>query len=187
MVWNRLLSVILHQDVTRPGENALVSHSHIALQHLISRIDSQGGRRHRPTGPVWLTEFVDQIAELFEPFIDVGRVGFECAPGEDRWDISMYLGRTELVGGEVDGEARPVAFQFDLAALNRIFDHLESCHWNAFPAGTVPDGDAGGERSFISLVGGYRESTVRLRIFGTPPDDTAPGLRQYPDGSWEAV
>jgi cation diffusion facilitator CzcD-associated flavoprotein CzcO len=54
-----------------------VSHSHIALQHLISKIDSAEPRSKRATGPLWLPEFVDQVAELFEPFVDVGRVGFD--------------------------------------------------------------------------------------------------------------
>jgi hypothetical protein len=137
-----------------------VSHSHIALQHLISKIDSAEPRAKRATGPVWLSEFVDQIAELFEPFVDVGRVGFECAPNTERWEISMFLGSTEVVGGKVDGEVRPVAFQFDLVRLETIFDHIDECHWSAFPAGTAAD-DAdvqGRERSFVTIVGRYREN-----------------------------
>jgi hypothetical protein len=166
-----------------------VSHSHIALQHLISKIDSAEPRSKRTTGPVWLPEFVDQVAELFEPFVDVGRVGFECAPNTERWEISMFLGSTEVVGGKVDGEVRPVAFQFDLVRLETIFDHIDECHWSAFPAGTAAD-DAvvhGGERSFVTIVGRYRENGLRLRVFCTPPGDVTPGLRQYADGSWEAV
>jgi hypothetical protein len=166
-----------------------VSHSHLALQHLINKIDSAGSRPKRLTGPVWLPEFVDQVAELFEPFVDVGRVGFECVPNTERWDVSMYLGSTEVVGGRVDGELRPVAFQFDLARLETIFDRIDECHWSAFPAGTVAE-DAepvAAERSFVTIVGRYRENLLRLRVFGAPPADTAPGLRQYADGTWEAV
>ena len=173
----------------RTGARVTESHSHNALQHLISKIDISGARPKRAAGPVWLPEFVDQVAELFEPFVDVGRVGYECAPNTERWEISMFLGRTEVVGGKVDGEIRPVAFQFDLMRLESIFDRVEECHWNAFPAGTVAD-DAdlhAGERSFVTVVGQYRENDVRLRLFSTPPADVTPGLRQYADGSWEAV
>lgn len=166
-----------------------MSHSHLALQHLIHKIDSAGPRTKRLNGPVWLPEFVDQVAELFEPFVDVGRVGFECAPNTERWEISMYLGSTEVVGGRVDGELRPVAFQFDLARLETIFDRIDECHWSAFPAGSVEGNDEpfAAERSYITIVGCYRENLLRLRVVGTPPADTAPGLRQYADGSWEAV
>jgi hypothetical protein len=166
-----------------------VSHSHIALQHLISKIDSAGPRPKRSTGPVWLAEFVDAIAELFEPFVDVGRVGYECAPTTERWEISMYLGNTEVVGGRVDGEVRPVAFQFDLVRLETVFDQIDECSWSAFPAGTVgEDAEArGGERSYVTIIGRYRENLLKLRVFGAPPAEAAPGLRQYADGSWEAV
>ena len=60
-----------------------VSHSHLALQHLIRKIESPEYRAARNSGPLWLPDFVDQVAELFEPFVDVGRVGFECAPGAE--------------------------------------------------------------------------------------------------------
>lgn len=166
-----------------------VSHSHIALQHLIRKIDFAGPRPKRSTAPVWLPEFVDQIAELFEPFVDVGRVGYECAPNTERWELSMYLGSTEVVGGKVDGEVRPVAFQFDLARLESIFDRIEECRWSAFPAGTAGDAVESelSERSHLTIVGRYRENVLRLRVFCTPPAEAAPGLRQYADGSWETV
>jgi hypothetical protein len=126
---------------------------------------------------------------LFEPFVDVGRVGYECAPTTDRWDISMYLGNTEVVGGRVDGEVRPVAFQFDLVRLETVFDQIDECKWSAFPGGTVgEDAEAMGcERSYLTIIGRYRENVLKLRVFGTPPAEAAPGLRQYADGSWEAV
>ncbi len=166
-----------------------MSHSHLAFQHLIHKIDTARPRAKRPAGPVWLPEFVDQIAELFEPFVDVGRVGYECVPGAERWDIAMYLGSTEVVGGKVDGELRAVAFQFDLARLDTVFDRVEECRWSAFPAGTVEGKTEpfAAERSYVTIAGRYRDNAVRLRVFGTPPADTAPGLRQYADGRWEAV
>ena len=73
--------------------------------------------------------------------------------------------------------------------LETIFDRIDECHWSAFPEGTVA-GDAEvhrGARSFVTIVGQYRESGLRLRIYCTPPADITPGLRQYADGSWEAV
>ena len=101
----------------------------------------------------------------------------------------MFLGSTEVVGGKVDGELRPVAFQFDLARLETIFDRIDECHWSAFPAGTVEGGaePVAAERSYVTIVGRYRDNLLRLRVFGTPPADTAPSLRQYADGTWEAV
>ena len=165
-----------------------VSHSHLALQHLIWKIESPEYRAARNSGPLWLPEFVDQVAELFEPFVDVGRVGFECSPGADRWEISMYLGQTELLGGRFDGQTRAVAFQFDLLALSGLFTKVLALQWNAFPATQDEEGqEPSTEWSFINVVGTYAESTVRLKIYGTPPRDAGPGMRQLADGSWEPV
>ena len=166
-----------------------MSHSHIALQHLIHKLDSPEPRQKRSAGPVWLAEFVDQIAELFEPYVDMGRVGYECAPSTQRWEISMFLGCTEIVGGKGDGEIRPVAFQFDVTRLETVFDQIDDCCWSAFPAGTMADeiDKLAGDRSYLTVVGRYRENLVRLRVYCTPPAESAPGLRQHADGSWEAV
>lgn len=164
-----------------------MSHSHLALQHWINKIDSPGYRRQRSSGPVWLPEFVDQIAELFEPFVDIGRVGYECSPSDERWEISMFLGGTELVGGKADGEIRTVAFQFNLTTLQTVFDNIEEFSWNAFPAGTFAEGANARDRSFVAVTGRYRDSVVRLRIHCTAPQETGPGMRQYPDGTWEPV
>lgn len=166
-----------------------MSHSHIALQHLIHKLDSAEPRSKRSSGPIWLPEFVDQVAELFEPFVDLGRVGYECAPSTERWEISMFLGATEVVGGKVDGEIRPVAFQFDVTRLETIFDDVDDCRWSVFPAGTIDDEAefSSGERSYLAVSGRYRDNLLRLRVFCTPPAESAPGLRQYTDGSWEAV
>jgi len=166
-----------------------VSHSHLALQHLINKIDSAGPRQKRSSGPDWLAAFVDQVAELFEPFIDVGRVGYECVPQADRWDVSMYLGSTEAVGGKVDGEVRAVAFEFDILRLNSIFEQVDELRWSAFPAGTA-DRDANGnpgERSFVAVACRYQDAAVRLKVFCTPPTEVSPGLRHYADGTWEPV
>lgn len=165
-----------------------MSHSHLALQHLIHKIDTEP-RQKRSTAPDWLPEFVDKVADLFEPFIDVGRVGYECTPSTERWEISMYLGATEAVGGRVDGEVRSVAFQFDLARLYTVLEQIDEFRWSAFPVGTVGHDEPthGGEHSFISLVGQYGDNLLRLRVFCTPPSEVSPGLRQYADGTWEAV
>lgn len=166
-----------------------MSHSHLALQHLIHKIDSAGPRQKRTAPPAWLPEFVDQVAELFEPFVDVGRVGYECTPSTERWEVSMYLGATEAVGGKVDGEVRSVAFQFDLFRLSAIFDSVDEFHWNAFPSGTSGALEEAkiGERSFVMASGRYDDNALRLRIFCTPPAEVSPGLRHFADGTWEAV
>jgi hypothetical protein len=73
--------------------------------------------------------------------------------------------------------------------LETVFDRVDECRWSAFPAGTVGDGaeSYSVERSYLTIIGSYRENLLKLRVFCTPPAEAAPGLRQYADGSWEAV
>lgn len=162
-----------------------MSHSHLPLQHLLKKIETSGPRTRRDVRPAWIAKLIDEIAELFEPFTDVGRVGFECSLGEDRWEVSMYLGKTELVGGKSDGEMQHLDFQFDLLKMTKYFDHIETLRWNAFPSGS--DINDGPECSFVSIEGKYEDNSLMLRIFCTPPEQAGPGLRQFTDGTWEPV
>lgn len=160
-----------------------MSHSHLALQHLIHKVDSPEYRASRGKTPPWLSEFVDQVAELFEPFVDLGRVGFECAAGVDRWEVGMYLGGTEFVGGKTDGEVRFVAFQFDLSRLREAFESIDSFVWNVYPPGTQLDDPE--QVTCVVVVGKFRSAAIRLRIYASSPESAGPGMRQYTDGSWE--
>jgi hypothetical protein len=109
------------------------------------------------------------------------------------WDKPKYLKsvylteRTDHPGGDM--VLKQDADKTHLVRLETIFDHIDECHWSAFPAGTMADDadEHGGERSFVTIVGRYRDNGLRLRVFCTPPGDVTPGLRQYADGSWEAV
>lgn len=164
-----------------------MSHSHLALQHLFKKIDSPDARLRRAPRPAWLAGFVDQVAELFEPFTDMGRVGFECAAGEERWEVGMYLGGTELVGGRDDGRLKHVAFQFDLTRLTGLFDSVDSFVWNVHPdAGEEANSNTSGG-SCIAIVGRHGDVVLQLQIFSSAPGEVGPGLRKYVDGTWEPV
>jgi len=161
-----------------------VSHSHLPIKHLLKKIETAGPRTRRDVRPQWITALIEQIAELFEPFTDVGRVGFDCKAAADRWEVGLYLGTTELVGGRCDGEMLHVDFQFDLMQFNRLFDQIDRFHWNAFPADV---NQAALECSFVVLDGRYQDNPVRVRIFCVPPTEAGPGLRHRTDGTWETV
>lgn len=162
-----------------------MSHSHLPLQHLLKKIETTGPRPRRDVRPPWLTELIDEVAELFEPFTDVGRVGFECSLANARWDVSMYLGKTESVGGKDDGEVQHVDFQFDILKVQQQFSRIDSLRWNAFPGGREEAEST--ECSFVSIDGLRGENALRLRIFCTPPVQAGPGLRHHSDGTWEPV
>lgn len=133
-----------------------------------------------------MTGFIQHAAEQFEPFRGVARPGFECAFGEGRWEISLFLGKTERVGGRDDGAQSPVNFKFDVRGLIDLFDELDSVRWNAFPdCGAYVDEVV--DLSFLVAEGTVQGSPVALQILAGPPEDAGPALKQYDDGSYATV
>lgn len=183
-----------------------MSHAHLPIRHLIRQVEIRNQRPARDNRPQWMAGFVDSLAELFEPFTDMGRVGFECrATTEERWEITMYLGRNEVIGGRLDGRRVPVDFQFDVRRACDLFESVTSVRWNVFGAddtfgepgreavesvtrdvASPPDAPAG-ERSYLMIDGLHAGAGVRLRVFSTPPADAGPGLRVHNDGTWDAT
>ncbi|MGH7130251.1 MAG: hypothetical protein ACREIV_16900, partial [Planctomycetaceae bacterium] len=63
-----------------------MSHSHMPVNHLIRQVELyRERRRERDVRPAAVTEFIEAAAELFEPLMEEGRVGFDCCAGEQRW------------------------------------------------------------------------------------------------------
>lgn len=166
-----------------PGVDTL-SHSHIAVQHLMKQMESwQPGRRSREARPDWLTGLIEDMSELFEPLTGVARVGFDCRREEEHWVVRMYLGASELVGGSLDGQVRPMSFDFDLQKLTARFQAIEEFSWSVFPDDAE---DVEEPQAYITLTGRVdAENTIRLHFFAVPPADVGPGMRLFPDGRFE--
>lgn len=163
-----------------------MGHSHLVVEHLLKKLESRPAKVRRDVRPAWLNKFIDSVAEQFEPFTDVGRVGFECALRDEHWDVGMYLGSAERVGGPMDGDVQHIDFQFDAFAVQRLFSNLNRCRWIVFPAldvdGSTQDG------MFLEFVGQVAGGeNVRLKIFGRPPVDSNPAMRINDDGDCELL
>lgn len=147
----------------------------------------QAGRRpSRPELPVWLRKFADNVSQRFEPFSGVARVGYECVQSEGVWELAVFLGETEIMGGAEDGELRPINFRFDLKDLAMEFQTVHSMHWNAFPNSHVCF-ELMADLSFLSIEGMVEGQLVRLQLHAGPPDSVGPGIREYQDGRLELV
>lgn len=168
-----------------------MSHSHLTIQHLLKQVELYSSRRgtKRVPRPEWVDELIDQVAELFEPLTDVGRVGFDFQPNDERDEIGFYLGCTEIVGGRDDGERRHVNFQFDVLRLQSLFTSVERFIWNVLPEGEAAAEDitTSPRFSFLTLDGKFHDHAVRLLVYGIAPDQAGPGLRQFADGTVEPV
>src|SRR5579863_2407420 len=107
-----------------------MSRSHLSVRHLLKQIESDRSKRvKRDIRPEWLIALIEYAAELFEPLTGLGRVGFDCRMGEAGWDVALFLGAIELVGGKEDGLTQHVDFRFDLAPLLERFSRIDEVSW----------------------------------------------------------
>lgn len=166
----------------RSGATTL-AHSHLVIRHLIKGLQTRGREALEIRLPDSIQEFVNSVADLFEPFRGEARVGFECTFIEDSWEISMFLGTTEIVGGPLDGRQMPQNFRFNLQGLFDQFDSIQSFLWNAMPDNPLLDDSL--PMSLVVVEGVVRGQTVRLQLHPSAPEEIGPAVREYPDGSYE--
>lgn len=156
------------------------------IQHLLKQIETHSAKRgNRDVRPPWLTEFVNDVAELFEPLSGVGRVGFECRMTEGQWVAGLYLGSTEIVGGRDDGRHVYTDFEINLDQVAKRFTSIDEFYWSVFPSLQDPEQEQ--PRSYVTICGLVGEHPLRLQLFSGPPSRTGPGLRRLPDGRSEPM
>jgi hypothetical protein len=162
-------------------------HSHLAIRHLIRHVaERRQNGMGQPILPPSLTNFIDEVCQLYEPFQGVARAGYECLYGDDRWEIAVFLGETEAIGGPLDGELHPVSFRFDVRALTALFDEVHSLSWNAIP--TASQWEPNGQfETFLTIEGIARDQRISLQVHALPPDSAGPGMRRHVDGRLELV
>lgn len=154
------------------------------MQHLLKQVELYRAKRNnRDSRPTWVTDVISNVAEMFEPFSDLGRVGFDCQFDENRWTVGMFLGSTELVGGKDDGHSIPSDFDINIPQLIDLFDHVDSMTWSAWPSGGIHQDAV--NRSFITIEGFIVENPFQLQIHAIPPQDAGPGFRQSGNGERE--
>lgn len=161
-----------------------MSHSHLPVKHLLKQLEIyRSTRKNRDIRPQWLTDLIGRVSGLFDPVDEVARVGFECRLTEEAWELLLFLGSTEIVGGPADGHTRFANFRFDLLTLIDNFSEVDSIEWNALPQSAA--GEAEADRSFIQIMGRIDEEPLKLLIFATPPAAVGPGIRTHHNGDCE--
>jgi hypothetical protein len=162
-----------------------MSRSHLGVRHFLAQLEADRGRRaKRQNRPEWLAGLVEEAAASFEPLTGVARVGYECLPDEGGWNVSLYLGAVEMVGGKSDGQTRCPDFSCDVKRLLEQFSRIDELEWTVRPQVA---GDERVERSVITISGLIGTTSVRLAVRSAAPESIAPGLREFPDGRVESV
>jgi hypothetical protein len=160
-----------------------LSHSHIPVKHLLKQLEIyRSTRKNRDIRPQWLTDLIGRLSELFDPAGDVARVGFECRLTEEAWELLLFLGSTEIVGGPEDGQIRFANFRFDVLTLIDNFTEVDHVEWNseAQPVQALEP-----RRSFLQIAGRIDEKPLKLLIFAAPPPGIGPGIRAHHNGHCE--
>ncbi len=161
-----------------------MSQHHLPIEQFFSQLDKDELERPKKDArPEWLTQFIDCIADLFDPLIGVARVGFDCNFVEDSWVVGLYLGSYEIVGGRRDGETRHINFEFDIQQLMAHFHKVTELVWSAFPS--PRDVRSSWARSYITIAGVVGDQNIRLQVFSVPPVYADVGMRRFPDGRFE--
>lgn len=135
--------------------------------------------------PAWLTALIDRVADFFEPLVGEGRVGYDCRLTDAGWELGLFLGRTEYVGGKVDGASRPTNFEFNLLGLTSLFRQVDSFAWQA-----RPDRDPAchfTDESHLAISGVVHDAdeSIRIEIFAVPPEAFKPAFHEFPNGQRE--
>lgn len=158
-----------------------MAHSHLVIRHLVQGLEARGRDAIDIRMPEVIENFVTAVADLFEPFSGAARVGYECNFADDSFEISMFVGAREIVGGQFDGRQEPQNFRFNLQGLFDRFDSIQSLLWNAMPHSPMNDGGL----SFVVVEGLVQGHTVRLQLHPTAPEEMGPAIREYTDGTVE--
>ena len=162
--------------------------STVSLNRLLD--DLSGPRPDRDARPDWIADLVDCVAELFEPLRETARVGYDCRPENGRWQLDLFLGPNEQIGGANDGLQQVPSFRFDLRALFQCFDRVDSCQWMAAPAGEAATPDQPSLPtgfSQLAIEGLTSGEPVAITLSSLPPEQIGLGLRIFGDGEVATV
>ena len=163
-------------------EDDHVSDSHLSVRHLLRQLDEMRSDRSRGLQlPEWLEAFIVTAAEQFEPETESARAGYVCSWADDGWNVTLFLGMTEVVGGAADGANLPTGFRFDLEAIRDCFDRIDNVTWQGVPNGCGCN-RSGVDEAAIIIDGMLHEQRLRLEVTLRPPSDVGPGLLMDADG-----
>jgi len=151
----------------------------MSIEELLQQMEDYRTRRdqqdHRPD---WLRDFIKKAASLFEPLTNIGRVGYDCQADERGWNVCLYLGTTEIIGGPKDGQIEHAGFVIDMKQLMAIFQDVQRFEWYSI---NNENDDRFQEpiRSVLTLNGHIEGGHfIQLELLASPPRYVGPGFRK---------
>ncbi len=119
------------------------------------------------TPPSWLRWFVNDAIRGIMHGEDSAPVGchFYLDREHDLWEVTLFVGRSEVLGGAWDGKVVPVGLEVDVTRVAAAFDTPPDILWQAEKV--TPADELG---AHISFEGVTRGNNVWLRILQDAPD-----------------
>lgn len=117
--------------------------------------------------PNWLAELADVVATAIVGVALPAPIGCHFFRNEllNQWELTLFPGTTEIVGGKLDGRIKPSPFTLDLARLTWALDSLDRFHWQSHRLGA--DDELG---PHVSLEGTHQGHAVWVRILAEAPE-----------------
>lgn len=117
--------------------------------------------------PCWLNSLVNDVISCFTELGETPPIGchFFHVRDSDTWEVALFVGRAEIVGGADDGRELPVLMVIDVGAVCELFDAPPKVGWQA--ARGTAEADLG---TYLSFSGQSQGKRVLLRILEEPPD-----------------
>lgn len=121
--------------------------------------------------PDWLRDFANIVASEIDCTEDISPLGchFACVAGE--WEITLFKGYLEVVGGPRDGTRHVSGFTLNIGQLVNLFDEVQDCWWQAQSMGASDD-----LGPHVAISGTYAGRNVWLRVLSTPPKRCPVGM-----------
>lgn len=168
-------------------KDTTVSHSHLSIRHFIQQLESDNISRSRGVQlPKWVQSFIESAAECFEPVQGSARAGYVCSCLSDGWNVQLFLGTTEVVGGPDDGANIPAAFTFNVDRVRCCFDEVyDMCVQRSLD---VRQPTCNGSSDTSTIINGMINGQfLTLEILEKPPAEMGPAMLQHSDGRCELV
>ncbi len=120
----------------------------------------------------WLRWFVADVSRGILDQQTIAPIGCHifCDVDTETWEVSLFVSRTEVVGGPMDGKEISSGMMLDLNAVIAAFDEMPSVHWQS--ESCSDDDQLGNHISFEGVARGHR---VWLRLLHEAPEGIAPG------------
>ncbi|MBX3438513.1 MAG: hypothetical protein KF861_13560 [Planctomycetaceae bacterium] len=159
-----------------------MSEAYLSVRHLLRQLDERRSNRSRGLQlPRWLERFIEEAAAHFEPETDAARVGYFCSCVAGGWQVALFLGAIEIVGGPEDGASFPSGFHFDLEALRDQFDRVDQITWKGLPQGCAGN-DSDIDEASVVVEGVVNGHGLQLQVMLRPPGTVGAGLLMDANG-----